>query len=229
MNSGPGINRPLKAQTGREKKEKKERNMAKIRLTKNELKRQREDLKRFRRYLPMLQLKKKQLQVEIIRVHKSIGELAGEIEHLRSGIIAWVDVFAESINIEEFISLKDVQTREGNVAGIDIPVYEGADFKEKEYDLLLVPFWVDKAIEAIKATLEVKARLAVLHKQMEILKEELRITNQRVNLFEKVKIPQAQENIRLIQIYLGELRTAEVVRGKIAKAKIEERKAALSL
>jgi len=35
--------------------------MAKIRLTKNELKKQKEDLKRYRRYLPMLQLKKKQL------------------------------------------------------------------------------------------------------------------------------------------------------------------------
>ncbi|NQT28218.1 MAG: hypothetical protein HQ570_01315, partial [Candidatus Omnitrophica bacterium] len=43
-------------------------------------------------------------------------------------------------------------------------------------------------------------------------------------LFEKVKIPEARETIRVIQIHLGELQTAEVVRGKIAKAKIEKRK-----
>ena len=56
------------------------------------------------------------------------------------------------------------------------------------------------------------------------MKEHIRITNQIVNLFEKIKIPQAKENIRVIQIYLGELQTAEVVRGKIAKGKLERKK-----
>ena len=71
--------------------------------------------------------------------------------------------------------------------------------------------------------------MLVYHKQMEILKEELRITTQRVNLFEKVKIPESKENIRIIQIYLGELQTAGVVRGKIAKAKLERKKELIRL
>jgi V/A-type H+-transporting ATPase subunit D len=41
-----------------------------------------------------------------------------------------------------------------------------------------------------------------------------------VNLFEKVKIPEAKENIRVIKIYLGDQQIAAVVRGKIAKNKI---------
>ncbi|HDN58588.1 MAG TPA: V-type ATP synthase subunit D, partial [Candidatus Marinimicrobia bacterium] len=57
-----------------------------------------------------------------------------------------------------------------------------------------------------------------------ILREELRVTVQRINLFEKVKIPETRENIRKIQIFLGDLQTAEVVRGKIAKAKLEKRR-----
>ena len=39
--------------------------MAKIKLTKNELKTQRDALARFNRYLPTLQLKKQQLQMKI--------------------------------------------------------------------------------------------------------------------------------------------------------------------
>ena len=39
--------------------------MAKIKLTKTELKAQTDALKRFQRFLPMLQLKKQQLQGEI--------------------------------------------------------------------------------------------------------------------------------------------------------------------
>ena len=42
-----------------------------------------------------------------------------------------------------------------------------------------------------------------LHRQVELLEQELRSTAQRVNLFEKVKIPEAKENIRVIGIYLG--------------------------
>ena len=42
--------------------------MAKIKLTKTELKAQSDALKRFQRFLPMLQLKKQQLQAEIAEI-----------------------------------------------------------------------------------------------------------------------------------------------------------------
>jgi V/A-type H+-transporting ATPase subunit D len=60
----------------------------------------------------------------------------------------------------------------------------------------------------------------VLTSQHSRLRDELRTTSQRVNLFEKVKIPETGENIRTIQIYLGDEQTAAVVRGKIAKARL---------
>ena len=59
-----------------------------------------------------------------------------------------------------------------------------------------------------------------MREQIRLLGEELRITTQRVNLFEKVKIPDTKENIRLIQIYMGDQQTAAVVRGKMAKNKL---------
>ncbi len=203
--------------------------MAKIRLTKNELKRQKEDLKRYRRYLPMLQLKKKQLQLEIIKVHQAIRNTSSEVNNLRNRVIKWVDVFAEKISIEELCKLEKINTEEGNVAGIDIPVFLKVEFSRKPYDFLLTPLWVDKAVFIEKEILTLKAKLFIYHKQVAILREELRIATQRVNLFEKVKIPEARETIRVIQIHLGELQTAEVVRGKIAKAKIERRKEALRI
>jgi V/A-type H+-transporting ATPase subunit D len=198
--------------------------MAKTRLTKNELKHQKEELKRFNRYLPMLQLKEKQLKLEIVKVHQTIKELAQDIENFRNKVVAWVDVFAEDIKLSDFCSLKKINTVSGNVAGIDMPVFQGVEFNESEYDLLNTPLWIDAGIAALKEAITFKAKLEIYHRQLEILKEELRIASQRVNLFEKVKIPEARENIRIIQIYLGELQTAEVVRGKIAKAKINRRK-----
>ena len=203
--------------------------MPKIQLTKNELKNQRDSLKRFNRYLPMLQLKKQQLQVEIGRIDNHIEQLNSQIKDYKEEIYLWVDVFAESIDLSSLIKIRRINTDTGNIAGIDIPLFVSVDFKEADYDYLTTPFWVDRAIEVLKQIIIQKARLLVLKRQRFVLHEELRITTQRVNLFEKVKIPEAEENIRLIQIRLGDLQTAGVVRGKIAKAKIEQRRELVSV
>jgi V/A-type H+-transporting ATPase subunit D len=197
--------------------------MAKIKLTKNELKRQKEDLKRFNRYLPTLMLKKKQLQLEILKIHRGMEELEGEIRKLRDSVYEWVNLFSEDAGLAELIKPAGIRGTTGNIAGIDIPVFESLDFKEKEYDLAATPLWVDQGIEAVKELSALLARYELLKKQLEIIREELRITTQRVSLFEKIKIPEARENIRRIRIFLGDLQTATVVTGKIAKRKIEAR------
>ena len=66
------------------------------------------------------------------------------------------------------------------------------------------------------------AMAKTLRQRVTLLERELRATAQRVNLFEKVKIPEAKENIRVIGIYLGDQQTSAVVRGKIAKKKLQE-------
>jgi V/A-type H+-transporting ATPase subunit D len=59
----------------------------------------------------------------------------------------------------------------------------------------------------------------VLQRQRQLLAEELRLTSQRVNLFEKVMIPRTLDNIRVIRIALGDAQTAAVARAKLAKNK----------
>ena len=58
------------------------KNMAKIKLTKNELKIQRDALKRFERYLPTLQLKKQQLQMEVRQNRDDIAAMDAEMAAL---------------------------------------------------------------------------------------------------------------------------------------------------
>lgn len=198
--------------------------MAKIKLTKNELKTQKESLQRYVRYLPTLQLKKQQLQAEIAKINKTVLQLQQDEKNLVTEIENWVDVFAQETGITDFFKFDHINVDEGNIAGIDIPVFKSVSYHEEEFDLMKTPFWVDKAIEESKKVIDLKAQQKVFQKQVEMLKEELRITNQRVNLFEKVKIPESKENIRKIRIFLGDMQTAAVVRGKIAKTKIEKKK-----
>ena len=202
--------------------------MAKIKYTKNELKKQKDNLKRFTRYLPTLELKKKQLLAEIRLIQNRIDKLTEESERVEKEVTRWVDVFAEDIDLNEFFQVMEVATDTENIAGIDIPTFVEVVFVDKDYDLYQTPLWVDQAIAVVKEQIERQAELKITRKQEAILKEELRITIQRIKLFEEVKIPEARENIRVIQIFLGDQMTAEVVRGKIAKAKIEKKKQEVS-
>ena len=199
--------------------------MGKIKHSKNELKKQKEILKRLTRYLPTLELKKKQLLQEISKIRSDIRELNADIDRLEKRVEKWADVFAEDINITDLLSVLEIKTGMGNIAGIDIPIFQEVIFDEKDYDLFVYPLWVDAAIDVSKEYTTLKAKLTVDKKKLQIIQEELRITIQRINLFDKVKIPETRENIRVIQIFLGDLQTAEVVRGKIAKAKIEKKRA----
>lgn len=194
--------------------------MADVKLTKNELKRQNDMLKRFKRYLPTLQLKKQQLQMVIRQVEAKKREVARRRGELSRNLDPWIAVFADDLHLERLLTVERLVTETGNIAGIDIPVFRDLEIRVHDYDLYAYPLWVDSGIERLKDILACDAEIAVLDRQIEILEEELRITSQRVNLFEKIKIPETQENIRRIRIYLGDQQTAAVVRGKISKNKI---------
>ncbi|MFO7780532.1 MAG: V-type ATP synthase subunit D [Spirochaetia bacterium] len=195
--------------------------MAKVKLTKNELRNQKDQLKRFQRYLPTLQLKKQQLQMVIRQIEAQKTQKQKERDDLKKRIDAWVDVFGEDLGLEELVTVHNIETSTGNIAGIDIPVFENMEYEDIDWDLFAMPVWVDAAVERVKELIAADAELEILEEQHRLISEELRVTTQRVNLFEKVKIPEAKENIRRIRIYLGDQQTAEVVRGKIAKKKIE--------
>ncbi|MFW6368222.1 MAG: V-type ATP synthase subunit D [Spirochaetota bacterium] len=194
--------------------------MADVKLTKNELKRQNDMLARFRRYLPTLQLKKQQLQMVVRQVEAKMREVARRREELAQNLEPWIAVFGDDLHLERLLQIERLVTETGNIAGIDIPVFKELEFKIVPYDLYAWPLWVDTGLERLKDLLSHDAELKVLERQYEVLNNELRITSQRVNLFEKVKIPETQENIRKIRIYLGDQQTAAVVRGKISKNKI---------
>ena len=194
--------------------------MPKIKYTKNELKKQKDELKRFERYLPTLVLKKQLLQMEIRQVEVQIKERRLERETMYSELMSWVHVFGEEMNLAELVKVKEADVSSTNIAGVDIPVFRGINYEKIPYDLMVYPLWVDAGIKKLQKIISVDMELTILEKQAGLLADELRVTTQRVNLFEKVKIPETRENIRRINIFLGDQQTAAVVRGKMSKSKL---------
>lgn len=196
--------------------------MSKIKLTKGELKRQRDSLRQFERFLPTLQLKKQQLQMEILSHYGLLERKKHEEELKRKNLEAVLSLLSESgLDLSKLIVISKVNRSYKNIAGIDIPVFESCEFKEIEYDLFITPIFVDAAVSGFCEWISIRSGIKTVEEGILILKQELRITTQRVNLFEKVKIPEAEEAIRLIKIYIGDQMANAVGRSKIAKRKIE--------
>ena len=199
-----------------------------IKLTKNELKKQKDNLKQFQRYLPTLQLKKQQLQSVIMKIRQEMEQKESERLQMIGDLDDWIAVFAENELFEETKRLDQlvqpdrVIIKDENIAGVTIPAFEELTFKDINYDVDEYPLWVDTAVFKLREIARLDALVSTLKRQTELLDAELRTTSQRVNLFEKVKIPEAKENIRVIQVYLGDQQTAAVVRGKISKKKLVE-------
>jgi V/A-type H+-transporting ATPase subunit D len=197
--------------------------MAKLKLTKNELKKQKDSLKMYQRYLPTLMLKKQQLQAEIRIIEQRVKELRAEKQRIDESFKAWIAVFGESgVFLPDTVRISRLHTAEGNIAGVPIPVFQGAEFEVKPYNLLTAPLWLDAAVENMQKVLLVDLEAGIMEEQQRRLEKELRTTSQRVNLFEKIKIPEAKGNIKKIRIYLGDQQTAAVVRGKISKRGLEK-------
>lgn len=190
-------------------------------LNKMEIKRQKDKLVLYNKSLPSLKKKQSLLQTQIIRFENEIIGFEKEINTLESKIQTWIAVFAEELEMPQ-IKLVDSKYSLMNIAGIDITHIDTLTF-DADYDMKQTPWWVDDAVILLKKVAEFSIKIVNSRKNIEIIRGELEITNQRINLFEKRLIPETEENIRKIKIFLGDQQTAAVCRAKITKKKKEKK------
>jgi len=193
--------------------------MPKLKKTKNELKAQREALQRYERFLPTLELKKQQLQREVRRAEAGLRRCVRRRDELVAGLRPWAGLLTTSPDLAGHVRVEQVEREIVNIAGVNVPVLLGVRLAAPDIDYFATPAWLDDAVTVLGELVRLEAETAVLERQRELLGEELRLTSQRVNLFEKVMIPQTLDNIRMIRIALGDAQTAAVGRAKLAKSK----------
>ncbi len=199
--------------------------MAEIKLNKTELKQQKNLLDQLRKYLPTLQLKQQQLQVEVDSLTPVIEKVNNRILKLKTGVEGWAELLTEKEDfvIHELAVVDRVVTGFENIAGVDVPIFEKVEFQKVEYSLFMTPVWVDQARETMRDIVSLREEMSVIVKKQELLAEELRQTNIKVNLFEKRMIPECLENIKKIRIFLGDQEIAAICNAKIAKEKLDRK------
>lgn len=198
--------------------------MARLSLNKASLSREKRNLASYRRFLPSLDLKRQQLLLTRRKAEQQLAEVRAQIQQHSSDVGERLPMLAnQAIPLAGLVAIRQVSLAEENVVGVHLPFLQDIAFDEKPYGYLLKPHWVDRAVIWLKTGLELRVREQVAVARVSRLSLALRKVTQRVNLFDKVLIPTAQQNIKEIQVYLSDSETAAVVRSKIAKRKQVER------
>lgn len=165
------------------------------------------------------------LQLEVNQAQAVIDQLRAELAIDRGYVEGYCPLFSDFRAIDLFSAVKiaRVQTSCENIAGVDVPVFEQVVFESGEYYLFDTPIWMESAVAGVKKMLIVTEKIRVAEEKKQLLERELREVSIRVNLFEKILIPRAQQNIKKIKIFLGDQQLAAVSQAKVAKKKIEAR------
>ncbi len=201
--------------------------MADIKFTKNELRDQQIKLTQLQRYLPTLQLKKAMLQVQAAEVRQEILELRRDFEYSKEYAFKFSSLLTENLGIDplDLAKVESIDKTYENIAGVEIPSFQSITFKPIVYNLFESPMWLDNVINKLQKLATLEAKIKIADEKKNAIEKELREVSIRVNLFEKVMIPNALKNIKVIKVFLGDQQLAAVARAKVAKTKIEERKA----
>lgn len=196
-----------------------------IKLTKNELRSEQSRLQLLYKYLPTLQLKKAMLQAEVNEARLEIINLKTEFEALHKAVEAFSLILSTPLifDLQKSIKPKEVKKRYENIAGVEVPYFEEVIFEPFEYRLIDTPPWVESARDKMQNLMIAREKIRVAEEKKKALEGELREVSIRVNLFEKVLIPRALENIKKIKVFLGDQLLAAVSRAKVAKAKMAGR------
>ena len=200
-------------------------------LSKSSLKQQRDQLKLFQKFLPSLDLKRQQLLAAFKAARDSLEGLQSELRQLDKQAESLYPLLGgptmATVDLSTFVRVNRVKIETENVAGVRLPRVDAVEFSAMPYSTLATPFWIDQFVATLRRMVELRIAESAQTRRVEVLEQAARRVTQRVNLFDKVLIPQAQQNIKQIQIFLADQERSAVVRSKIAKAKTKAESAAV--
>lgn len=197
----------------------------KILMNKNTLAALKSELKEYNTALPVFEMKEQQLKEVVQTTENNISRLNQSIAELNNTTKNWVAVMSEeAIDLSELVKAEGVLTQKKEIAGVTIEVFQDMVFEDTEVDLFETPLWVDAAIDVIKDQKTNRTLVEIEERNLEVLWEELAEARRMKNALKEVFIPEARENIRKIEIYLGDVERLAIGCAKLVKKKKEAKK-----
>ena len=194
--------------------------MARLLLSKATLSAQRKQLAAYRRFLPSLEMKRRQLMATVKSYENTLQQQQSEAQQLLLKVTEHYPMLAnDRVEVHQLVQINQVHKQRVNIVGVWIEEISAVEFHCAPISILTKPHWVDGIQRLLQQALELEVRRLQQQQILSTLRAELLKVTQRVNLFDKVLIPEALANIRKIQIYLDDKDREAVITSKIAKNK----------
>lgn len=197
----------------------------KILMNKNTLAALKAELREYNTALPVFEMKEQQLKEVVQAIENNVLRLRQAIAAAQAEIREWVAVMAEqTIDFTALIQVARISTTTREVAGVTIEEFENIAFEDREVDLFATPLWVDAALEVIRDQKTNHLLVEMEERNLQLLREELAEARRMKNALKEVFIPETRENIRKIEIYLGDVERLAIGCAKLVKKKKQEKK-----
>ncbi|MFZ1824651.1 MAG: V-type ATP synthase subunit D [Chitinophagales bacterium] len=170
--------------------------------------------------LPTIRSKESALRFEIKKLGVTLENekqlLADELDKLKPFETMWKEWDKDLIRVTNIITHKQ------KFAGVAFPVLTKVEFEIKSFSPLAYPLWLLEGVQLMQMLVHKKINLDVLQQQMNILISERKKTTQKLNLYEKVQIPELEEAKRKIKRYMEDEDNLAKSSQKLLKNKMEQ-------
>lgn len=168
--------------------------------------------------LPTLVAKESALRLEVKKAREQTDAIEKDLQKRYEAQVETYRLWREIP--EGLLKVAGVDIEIKKIAGVKTPVLRNVKFEVKRYSAFSLSAWVPSGIELLKELAKLKICLQLARKKVEILEYARKKTTQKVNLYEKVQIPEYKEAIRKIKRFLEDDENLSKSSQKILKMKL---------
>ncbi len=168
--------------------------------------------------LPTLVSKETALRLEVKRARAAVVELEAEYQKRLDSLAPFEQLWGElPLGLVE-LSESSIET--GKVAGVKVPLLKKLELATVDFGPLGNPSWFGAGVEILRSLAELKAKTLLAQKKVAILEHARKKTTQKVNLYEKVQIPEYKEGILKIKRFMEDEENLAKSAQKILKSRL---------
>ncbi|HPF52621.1 MAG TPA: V-type ATP synthase subunit D [Draconibacterium sp.] len=189
---------------------------------KTELQRLNKQLNMRLKALPTLKNKESALRLEVKKAKDKVVEAEKELGKKIALNNESVELWNEFL--PELLTIISVNTASIKIAGVSIPVLKDIQFNVLKFSVFERPKWFPHGMVFLKEVAMIVTQLNFLKRKMTLLDHARRKTTQKVNLYEKVQIPDYEDAIRKIKRFLEDEENLSKSAQKIVKKRQQKLK-----
>ncbi len=195
----------------------------KFQFNKTAMQKLKKDLKIREKALPTLKAKETALRVEVKKARDALKLAKRSFETQRNKMSEFSNLWGEFP--EDLLLVDDVVLHFKKIAGVKIPLLEEVKYTFGRESLFGLPAWTATGVELLKESSKLEIEITIAEQKLAVLEYARKKTTQKVNLYEKVQIPEHNEALLKIKRFMEDQGNLEKSSQKILKMKIAEAEA----